>query len=110
VVVGIQGVQLARVGWNSSRKHGMVWTRGRRILSTRMRRARCMRLLFRFAVDPMNGSLYAVWTDAFTVWFSASNDQVLRLGRRRSPSTSHNSVKEPLLTPSSEARGCFGDK
>jgi hypothetical protein len=27
------------------------------------------------AVDPTNGKLYAVWSDAHTVWFSASSDQ-----------------------------------
>jgi hypothetical protein len=27
------------------------------------------------AVDPTNGKLYAVWSDASTVWFSASSDQ-----------------------------------
>ena len=27
------------------------------------------------AVDPTNGKLYAVWSDAHTVWFSSSSDQ-----------------------------------
>jgi hypothetical protein len=45
------------------------------------------------AVDPTNGNLYAVWSDGFTVWFSASSDQ----GLHWSPAIAVN------LTPASTA-------